>query len=224
MTTQVSQYQKGKTNLDFTEARDGEWQWHQLGRVQVCTSLQADNHASTPPLSFYRPDALPATQPAVSKLKAVVAYCYCVSNFFVSKVTCNFIFNSYFWVYSVEIFYVVGMNLFFLTLLRCELCRYDIIVVSDGHLWSVSESVGSFTAADAHRAGEIEYDWTWRVYSVICHREETQCKLIFIFTVFTDRVSEKGNKITRPLVYVSICFHSNFWIKWPLTLISLFMY
>jgi len=113
MTTQVSRYQKGKTNLDFTEARDSEWQWHQLGHVQVCTSLQADNHASTPPLSFYRPDALPATQPTVSKLKAVVAYCYCVSNFFVSKVTCNFIFNSYFWVYSVEIFYVVGMTLFF---------------------------------------------------------------------------------------------------------------
>ena len=22
-----------------------EWQWHQLGRVQVCTSLQTDNHA-----------------------------------------------------------------------------------------------------------------------------------------------------------------------------------
>ena len=29
-TTQVSRYQKGKTNLDFTEARDSEWQWHQL--------------------------------------------------------------------------------------------------------------------------------------------------------------------------------------------------
>jgi len=28
-TTQVSWYQKGKTNLDFTEARDAEWQWHQ---------------------------------------------------------------------------------------------------------------------------------------------------------------------------------------------------
>ena len=39
-TTRVSQYQKGKTNLDFTEARDSEWQWHQLGRMQVCTSLQ----------------------------------------------------------------------------------------------------------------------------------------------------------------------------------------
>ena len=47
-TTQVSQYQKGKTKLDFTEARDSEWQWHQLGHMQVCISLQTDNHASTP--------------------------------------------------------------------------------------------------------------------------------------------------------------------------------
>jgi len=51
-TTQVSQYQKGKTNLDFLEARDSEWQWHQLSHMQVCTSPQTDNHASTPPLSF----------------------------------------------------------------------------------------------------------------------------------------------------------------------------
>jgi len=48
----VSRYQKGKTNLDFTEARDSEWQWHQLGYVQVCTSLETDNYASTRPLSF----------------------------------------------------------------------------------------------------------------------------------------------------------------------------
>ena len=52
-TTQVSQYQKGKTNLDFTEARGSEWQWHQLGHMQVCISLQTDNHASTPPLKFF---------------------------------------------------------------------------------------------------------------------------------------------------------------------------
>ena len=51
-TTRASRYQKGKNNLDFTEARGSEWQWHQLGRMQVCTSLQTDNHASTPPLSF----------------------------------------------------------------------------------------------------------------------------------------------------------------------------
>jgi len=29
----VSWYQKGKTNLDFTEARDSEWKWHQLGHM-----------------------------------------------------------------------------------------------------------------------------------------------------------------------------------------------
>jgi len=52
-TTWVSRYQKGKTNLDFTGARDSEWQWHQLGHMQVCTSLQTDNHTSTPPLSFF---------------------------------------------------------------------------------------------------------------------------------------------------------------------------
>jgi len=67
-TTQVSRHQKGKINLNFTEARDSEWQWHQLGHMQICTSLQTNNHASTPPLSFfYRPDALPATQPTASK-------------------------------------------------------------------------------------------------------------------------------------------------------------
>jgi len=48
-TTQDSQYQKGKTNLDFTEATDSEWQWHQLGHMQVCILLQTDNHTSTPP-------------------------------------------------------------------------------------------------------------------------------------------------------------------------------
>ena len=57
-TTQVSQYQKGKTNLDFTEAKDSEWQWHQLGRMQVCILLQTDNHASTAPLSFLQAGCL----------------------------------------------------------------------------------------------------------------------------------------------------------------------
>jgi len=66
-TTWVSRNQKCKTNPDFTEARDSEWQWHQLGHMQVCTLLQTDNHASTSPLSFYMPDALPVTQPTASK-------------------------------------------------------------------------------------------------------------------------------------------------------------
>jgi len=39
--------------LDFAEARDSVWQWHQLGHMQICTSPQTDNHDSTPPLSFF---------------------------------------------------------------------------------------------------------------------------------------------------------------------------
>jgi len=51
----------------FPGARDSEWQWYQLGHMQICTSSQTDNLASTPLLIFYRSDALPATQPTASK-------------------------------------------------------------------------------------------------------------------------------------------------------------
>ena len=71
-TSRVSQYQKGKTNLDFTEARDSEWQWHQLGHMQVCISLQTDNHASTPPLSFLQAGCPSCcTTNSVKALKAI---------------------------------------------------------------------------------------------------------------------------------------------------------
>jgi len=66
-TTQVSRYKKGKTSLDFTDARDSEWQWHQLGCMQVCISLQTDNPPGTHHSVFYRLDALPAAQPTASK-------------------------------------------------------------------------------------------------------------------------------------------------------------
>jgi len=67
----VSRYKKGKTNLHFTEATDSEWQWHQLGHMQVCTSLQTDNHASIPPLSFLQAGC-PSCRPtnSVKALKA----------------------------------------------------------------------------------------------------------------------------------------------------------
>jgi len=72
-TTQVSRYQKGTTNLDFTEARDSEWQWHQLGHMQVCTSLQRDNHASTPPLEVFLQAGCSSCHPtnSVKALKAI---------------------------------------------------------------------------------------------------------------------------------------------------------
>jgi len=45
-TTRVSRYQKGKTNLDFTEAGESEWQWHQLGHI--CKSAPRSRQIITP--------------------------------------------------------------------------------------------------------------------------------------------------------------------------------
>ena len=56
-TTQVSRYQKGKTNLDFTEARDSEWQ----------------TDASTPPLNFLQagcPSCRPTNSVKALKVEA----------------------------------------------------------------------------------------------------------------------------------------------------------
>jgi len=73
----VSQYQKGKTNLDFTEARDSEWQWHQLRQMQVCTSLQTDNYASTINPQFLQARC-PSCRPTniVKALKALVFFVF----------------------------------------------------------------------------------------------------------------------------------------------------
>ena len=81
-TTWVSQYQRGKTNLDFTEARDKWLAVASAGPYACLHLIQTDNHASTP-LSFYRPDALPAAQPTSSKLltRLVITWslCLCLS-------------------------------------------------------------------------------------------------------------------------------------------------
>jgi len=70
----VSRYQKGKTNLDFIEARDGEWQWHHM---QVCTSLQTDNHAISAPLSFLQAGC-PSCRPTNS-IKALKSLLFSVT-------------------------------------------------------------------------------------------------------------------------------------------------
>jgi len=68
-TTRVSRYQKaktrkGKTNLDLLEQ---ETVAVASAGLYASLHLIPDNHTNIPPLSFYRPDALPATQPTVSK-------------------------------------------------------------------------------------------------------------------------------------------------------------
>jgi len=45
----VNWYQKGKTNLDFNEARNSQWKCN----MWICTSLLTGNHATSPPLSFF---------------------------------------------------------------------------------------------------------------------------------------------------------------------------
>jgi len=65
-TTRVSRYQKGKTNLDLQEKEivSGSgisWAYANLHLAP------RDNRAASNNSVFYRPDALPATQPTASK-------------------------------------------------------------------------------------------------------------------------------------------------------------
>jgi len=66
-TTWVSRYQKGKTSLDFSGARDSEWQWHQLGHMRQHLALDRQPCQHPTAQFFYRPDALPVAQPTASK-------------------------------------------------------------------------------------------------------------------------------------------------------------
>jgi len=71
-TTWVSRYQKGKTNLDFTEARDSEWQWNLLDHMQICTSLQTTT--PVPHRSVFLQAGCPSCRPtnSIKALKAIV--------------------------------------------------------------------------------------------------------------------------------------------------------
>ena len=95
-TTRMSRYQKDKTNLDSThEARDSEWQWHQLGHMQVCTLLQTDN-MPVPDHSMYCMYTL---------LTIVMFVDWCLTDShnvsLCPKVCC--------WLYGVRLGYVVGL-------------------------------------------------------------------------------------------------------------------
>ena len=78
-TTWVSRYQKGKTRkvkplTRFTAARDSEWQWHQLGHMQICTSPRQVTMPASHHSVFCRPDALPAAN-SIKALKAIITEC-----------------------------------------------------------------------------------------------------------------------------------------------------
>ena len=59
--------------------QESEWQWYQLGHLQVCISLQTDNHASTPPLKFFT-DRMPFLPPNQQRQSTVGIYvCHSVN-------------------------------------------------------------------------------------------------------------------------------------------------
>ena len=71
---QVSRYQKGKTNLDFTEGRDSEWQWYQLG---LCKWASHSRQITTPAPhhSVLLQAGCPSCHPTNS-IKALKATCH----------------------------------------------------------------------------------------------------------------------------------------------------
>ena len=83
-TTQVGRYQKGKTNLDFTEARDSEWRWHQLRICKSAPRSRQNNHASTSPLSYLQagcPSCRPTNSVKALKASSLALVCFILSYF-----------------------------------------------------------------------------------------------------------------------------------------------
>ena len=66
----MSRYEKSKINLDFTEARDSEWQWHQLG---ICKSAPRSRQTTTPavqhPTTLFLQAGCPSCHP-INSVKA----------------------------------------------------------------------------------------------------------------------------------------------------------
>jgi len=82
----------------FSGARDSEQQWDQLGHMQICTSPQSDNHASTPSLSS-----------PTNSIKAL-------------KIWCNglLIFNHCVWIELNWIFNLKNMYIRYIVNILCE--------------------------------------------------------------------------------------------------------
>ena len=116
-TTRVGRYQKGKTNLDFIEARDSEWQWHQLSHMQICTLFQTDNHGSTSPLSFLQAGC-PSCRRTASKHWRPIYIQYIMCNIILSRsVWCVYCWLSLSCVFKLK---VVWMHLFCLNAFVCR--------------------------------------------------------------------------------------------------------
>ena len=78
---------KRKTNLDFTEARNSEWRWHQLGHMQVWPcSRQIPHQLLTAQFFYGRMPFLPPNQQRQSTEGMYVCTCTGTINAFSNKI------------------------------------------------------------------------------------------------------------------------------------------
>jgi len=73
--TRVSRFQKGKTNLDFSEARDSEWQLNQLRHMHYASvHLPPDRQPRQHPTTLFLQAGCPSCCPtnSIKALKAII--------------------------------------------------------------------------------------------------------------------------------------------------------
>jgi len=158
-TTLVSWYQTGKTNLDFTESRDSKCQWHQLGHMQVCTSLQTDNHASTAPLSFFCecPSCCPTNSVIALKALVISSKAYGLKNADLSKSwRCSWK-QVYLAVEQFLLCYWICSGQWFCVFVSLQFCGTHTVTVITLQLWKVTREL-LWTCISALMAGlSVEY-------------------------------------------------------------------
>ena len=88
-TTRVSRYQKDKTNLDFPEARDSEWQWHQLGCKSAPLSRQITMPAAHRSVFIGRMPFLPRNQQRQSTEGRLYTHTHVPNSVFGDRTNCR---------------------------------------------------------------------------------------------------------------------------------------
>ena len=74
---EVSRYQEGETDLDFTQARDSEWEWHQMSYICKFAPSYRQITMPAPHYSVFLQARCPFCCPT-NRVKALKAYCrYC---------------------------------------------------------------------------------------------------------------------------------------------------
>ncbi len=76
--------------------------------------------------------------------------------------------------------YKEHQNSFYITLM---LLLFSFLSL-DGHLWSLSESLGASTTIDAYRTWTVEHDWTRGVCSGFCQRKRKGIETFHIIDLF----------------------------------------